>query len=80
MALSSFADCRSWPNGFLDHHPTPEVVTVLCQTHPVDLLKHRRKRLRRNRQVERVIAVGAAFGIQELQGVLEVVERGVVVE
>jgi hypothetical protein len=64
MSLSSLAVCRS----------------RVGQPRPLELLHDRREELRRDRQVERVVAAGAPLGVQLADGLGELVERRVVGE
>ncbi len=64
----------------LDHHPAPAALRLVGQPGFRQLLADLRERLRRDRQVERVIAAGAALDVEFVQGLLEAFERGVVVE
>ena len=65
---------------FLDDHPTPAAVLGTCQPRLLQLLAHHLEGLRRNRQVERVIAVGAALGVKLLQRLGQPLECLLVVE
>ena len=64
----------------LDDHPAPPAVLRAGQPGLVQLFAHHRERLGRDRQVEDVVAAGAALGVELLQRLGEPGERGVVVE
>ena len=78
--LSSWALCRSWPNGF---SITTRLQRPCCgrgQPRLLQLLAHHLEGLRRDRQIERVIAACAAVGVEFLQRLGESAERLLVVE
>ena len=58
------------PERLFDHHPPPGLVTTGVrrgrgrQPGALELLHHRRERLRRYRQIKRVVPPGAALGVQ----------------
>ena len=64
----------------LDDDATPGALGRLGQPGPCELLADDRERARRDRQVERVVAAGAAADVQLLDGLPQPVERVVVVE
>ncbi len=75
------ARCRQVAaEGFLDHHAPPLAVDVSGETRVPQLLGHLGERLRRNRQVERVVAHRPARPIQLRQRLLQHFECPVVVE
>ena len=82
IAFSSRALARSWPNGFSittrrqAGRPPPES----DRPDSLELLDHGGEGLRRDRQVERVVAAGAALGVELVDAVGQLVERRVVVE
>ncbi len=80
MALSSRADSRSWPNGFST--TTRRQASPLGSARPCSLswLDDVAEELRRDREVEGVVAVGAADLVELLDGAPQVVEGDVVVE
>ena len=80
ISLSSIADVQVVPERLLDHHPPPLVAVLGRQARPGELLAHHRERRRRDRQVERVVAAGAADPVEVLDGLLQTVERLVVAE
>ncbi len=66
--------------GLLDHDAAPCAVHGLCKSGLGQLLAYRGECFRRNRQVEGVIAAGAAFFVERLQGLLELLEGRVIIE
>ena len=68
------------PERFLDHHPTPFLGMRVAQPRPLQLLEHHRECTRRNREIERVVAAGAADPVQVGQRRGQRVEGVVVVE
>ena len=59
--------CRSCPNGFSMTTRLQRPLLWPGQSGLLQLLAHHRERLRRDRQVERVVAAGAAFGVELFQ-------------
>ena len=83
ISLSSRALARSWPNGFSittrRHGRWPSGPSAgVGQAGPLELRHHVGEELRRDRQVEGVVAAGAALGVELRHGLGEPVE-GVVV-
>lgn len=66
--------------GLLDHHAPPRAVHGLRQARFGQLLADGGEGIRRNRQIETVIAAGATFLIEGLQRLLELLEGRVVIE
>ena len=64
----------------LDDDPAPRVALLLGEAGQLQLLGHDREHLRRDGEVERVVAHGAAFGVELVDGLLELAERRRVVE
>ena len=79
-AVEFSALCRSWPNGFSMTTRLQRPSGLLASPDCLQLFAHHRERLRRDRQVERVIAAGAPLGVQLVQRLGELLERRVVVE
>ncbi len=78
-SFSSRADSRSWPNGF--SITTRRHLSVVLPARPaLAAAGHLRERLRRDRQVERVVAQRAALRVELLDVGLQPLERLVVVE
>ncbi len=71
-SLSSRADCEVVTERLLDHHPPPAVGLVggVVRRGPTrfSCSRHERERLRRDRQVERVVAHRAAVAVEPRQG------------
>ena len=79
-SLSSRADCEVVPNGFSMTTRRHVAVALLGEPGAAQLLGDERERLRRDRQVERVVAHRAALAVELVEGLLEPVEGRVVVE
>ena len=65
---------------FLDDDPAPPVFLRAGQPRLVQLFAYHGERLGRDRQIERVVAAGAALGVQLVQGLGQPRERGLVIE
>ena len=79
--LSSSALARSCPNGFsTTTRRQPPALGVAGHPGALHLLQHRREHARRDRQVERRVALDAVAGAQVVERLAERVERLVVVE
>ncbi len=65
--MSSRALCRSWPNGFSIDHAAPRVGARRRPGPSGRAARRRAGRPRRDRQVERVVAAGAALGVEALR-------------
>ena len=79
-SLSSRADSRSWPNGFSTTTRRHESVRPVGEPVLLELADHVAEELRRDRQVERVVAAGAALLVELLDGAAQLLEGLVVVE
>ncbi len=72
--------------GLLDDHPAPRLwlprigLRWFGQAGARKLFQYNGKRIRRNREIERVVTAGTAFGIEFLQRLREGAEGGIVVE
>jgi len=67
----------------LDHHTAPALVVIVVrpdEARVLELLRDEREVLRRDRQVERVVAHRAAFDVELVDGLTELAERLGVVE
>ena len=68
MSLSSRADSRSWPNGFSTTTRRHEPSALLGEPVLLELADHVAEEARRDREVEGVVAAGAAHLVELLDG------------
>ena len=82
-SLSARAEARSWPNGFsMTTRRQRSGWSAVSSTSPesLQLLGDQREVLRRDRQVERVVAHRAALDVELVDGLAQAPERVGVVE